>query len=256
MDVRTLFLAPLLCVALAAAAFALPDLSLRSLSADERAVLESRRPLILTPASVKEVRLTGTGAAAELLELFRAASPNFLAEAVFVLPVPRGSEAAVMAEARSFLSDVRAFDGIPYYSRQNKTWNPLFEETVILQETRSGGGFDILVNSRMRPFEPGRMRYLCAEYPAEGRLLFQGINLDPLVFSRYNAVAPARMRTALLIERREGALVFYGLGGARAFSFFGLFGERLDTAFLGRIEAFYAWFHKEFVLPRTEPGAS
>jgi hypothetical protein len=40
--------------------------------------------------------------------------------------------------------------------------------------------------------------------------------------------------------------------GAKAFDFFGLFGDRLDVAFTGRIEAFFTWFHKEFVEPRYE----
>jgi hypothetical protein len=60
------------------------------------------------------------------------------------------------------------------------------------------------------------------------------------------------MYTALYAEAREGEIFFYGLGGAKAFSFFGLFGNRLDQAFTGRVKAFFSWFYREFVYPRLE----
>ena len=60
------------------------------------------------------------------------------------------------------------------------------------------------------------------------------------------------MFTTLLVQTYPGYLFFYGLGGAKAFNCFGLFGNRRDTAFTGRIEAFFEWFHQEFVLSKLD----
>jgi hypothetical protein len=233
---------------------ALPPLPVEGLTGGDRALLEKGRPLIRELDSMDKALLSGEGAAvAALRKIFSDADPNFLAEALFVLPVKEGTEETVMEEAVNLLRGILAFDDIPYYSKQNGTWNKLFEETRILElPIYSPESSGVLVHQRMRPFEPGKMLYRFTAFPKEDSWLFSSENMDPMQYRFMKAVKPGNMNTALLIEKHPGALVFYGLGGARAFNFFGMFGDRLDVAFLGRIEAFFSWFYDNFVVPRMQ----
>jgi hypothetical protein len=231
---------------------ALPPLPVKGLSSAERNTLAAGKPIIRQLASVKEASLDAkTAASREMLELFQDVNPNFIAEAIFVLPLEPGTEDAVLSEALSVLRDIPVFDTIPYYSKQNDDTKMLFVNTRVKKRpayspTRDG----ILADQEMLPFKPADMIYTYESFPKEKEWLFRSENVDPLYYRFMRAVKPGGMNTALLIEKHPGALVFYGLGGARAFNFFGIFGDRLDVAFIGRIEAFFGWFHTNFVIPR------
>ena len=109
---------------------------------------------------------------------------------------------------------------------------------------------EILAEQKMRPFKPYTAVY---KYDLSyGTLLYETYNLTPLYYKWMKGVDREKMSTTLLVQAYPGYLFFYGLGGAKAFNFFGLFDNRLDTAFTGRVEAFFEWFHKEFVLDLVE----
>lgn len=223
-----------------------------NLRAEEREQLFGHQ-LLMTPLdSYKEIRLQPDSAEArEILDRYSDLRPNFLAEAFFVLPVEEGREQFVLREVRDFLQDVSEFEGIPYYSKHNGTWNPLFENMQIRElPVFDDGSEGIITSQKMRPFKPYTAVY-CYDLSGD-TLVYETYNRSPLYYKWMKGVDEEEMYTALLVKAYPGHLFFYGLGGAKAFDFFGLFGERLDVAFTGRIEAFFTWFHKEFVEPRYE----
>ena len=226
----------------------LEDLPIENFPADKINQLNNNELLMNTLGSYREISLLPETAGSKgIIEHFSDLRPNFLAEAMFVLPVEEGKEQSTLIKVKNLLQSVGQFEGIPYYSRHNGTWNPLFENmTVYRPRILSSGIEEILAEQKMRPFKPYTAVY---KYDLSyGTLLYETYNLTPLYYKWMKGVEKEGMYTSLLVKAYPGYLFFYGLGGARAFDFFGLFGKRLDVAFTGRIEAFFEWFHQEFVL--------
>lgn len=227
----------------------LHELPLKDFPADKINQLTNNELLMNTLGSYREISLQPeTAEYKDIIEHFSDLRPNFLAEAMFVLPVEKGKEQSTLIRVKNLLQSVGKFEGIPYYSRYNGTWNPLFEN-VAVHETRilPSGVEEVLAEQKMRPFKPYTAVY---KYDlSSGTLLYETYNLTPLYYEWMKGVEKEEMYTSLLVKAYPGYLFFYGFGGARAFDFFGLFGKRLDVAFTGRIEAFFEWFHRKFVLP-------
>ncbi|MCX7655711.1 MAG: hypothetical protein N2Z76_04210 [Treponemataceae bacterium] len=185
----------------------------------------------------------------EMEGLFKNINPNFLAEAVYVLPVKPGLEKKLKDAIVNKLKEVYYLDSIPYYSKRNKTVQPLFQDTIIIDINTSPLQTTILAQQKMLPFETSQFTYHFVEN--KDYFLFYSENSKPLVYNNISTAGAGTMRTALIIETYPGYLVFYGMGGARAFTFFGLLNDRLEMAFIGRIEAFYQWFFTQ-ELPRIQ----
>lgn len=223
-------------------------LPIKTITKEEIHLLNSNRAVINSLDSYQDIRLQPESSEAKsILDHFKKLRPNFLAEAIFVLPVKVGEEQAVFRDVKRFLQAVKTFGNIPYYSRQNGTWNPMFEN-IIIQESSvfTDGSEKIITEQMMRPFKTNTSVY--RYYLAKNSFLYENFNSTPLYYKWMKAVDKEEMYTTLFVQAYPGYLFFYGLGGARAFDFFGLFGARLDVAFIGRIEAFFEWFHQGFVL--------
>jgi enamine deaminase RidA (YjgF/YER057c/UK114 family) len=226
------------------------QIPIQGISIDELDQLKNNEIIISVLGSYKDIRLKSeTDQAKAILGSFKKLRPNFLAEAFFVLPVEAGMEQAALIEVRHFLKSVKNFESIPYYSKQNETWTTMFEDINIQEELDLPDGSESITTiQKMLPFNPYTAVY---QYSlSDGILEYKTFNMTPLYYNWMKGVKEEGMYTSILVQAHPGYLYFYGLGGARAFNFFGLFGNRLDIAFTGRIEAFFEWFHKEFVLSR------
>ena len=224
------------------------QLPVQRISAEELNQLRNKEMILRVLESYKEIRLHPEFTNSKsIIDHYKKLRPNFLAEAIFVMPVKLGDEQMVLEKVKSFLQSVKGFEHISYYSKHNETRTPLFESISILElPIFTDGSEGIITNQKMRPFKPYTAVY---QYDlTEGSFLYKTYNLTPIYFGWMKGVDEEKMSTTLLVQAYPGYLFFYGLGGAKAFNFFGLFGERLDVAFIGRIEAFFEWFHQEFVL--------
>jgi hypothetical protein len=181
----------------------------------------------------------------KLGSIFKNLKPNFLTEGISIVPVKKGDELTVMKMIITKLKDITFLDSIPYYSKRNKTTQPLFTNSKIIENNVNGMNTTIIAEQKMLPFESSRFSYSYIE--TEKTFLFTSENISPLIYNGITTAGPGSMRTAILIEIHPGFLVCYGLGGAKAFTFFGLFSDRLETAIVGRIEAFYGWFFNQYV---------
>ncbi len=180
---------------------------------------------------------------------FEEVNPNFLYEAMFLLPVEPGTEQESLVEVKDFLMDIRQFEEIPYYSKRNENTTDLFEYIRIESGPKYVDGAEIIVaEQQMAPFEPytGVSEYRLDE----GLLTFMAYNRTPIYLKWMKGVDDEKLYISVLVKATPGRLFFYGLIGAKAFDFFGLFHGRLDDAFSGRADAVFHWFHREFVQPR------
>lgn len=224
------------------------QIPVQGITAEELNQLRKKEIIIRVLESYKEIRLQPESTKAKaIIDHYKKLRPNFLAEAMFVMPVKPGDEQMVLRDVKSFLQSVKGFEEIPYYSKQNDTWYPLFEDINILElPVFPDGSEGIIAEQKMRPFKPYTAVY---RYDLSGgTLMYETYNRTPIYYKWMKGVGDEKMYTTLLVQAYPGCLFFYGLGGTRAFNFFGLFGKRLDVAFIGRIEAFFEWFHQEFVL--------
>lgn len=232
------------------------ELSLESLSSQEMEDLTTGKAIIRSLDSHTQIRLDPSNSAPagkEVLEnlkgRFVRLKPNFLAEAMFILPVQPGSERRVLEEVKLFLQEVQQFEEIPYYSEEYDKYFPLFDDIELQgQDFVRDGTAVIHTNQLMKPFK--RYEALYRYELGEDYFLYTSYNETSIKYKMVRGVKPENMQTGLLVQAYEGYLFCYGLGGADAFTFFGLFGERLDTALTGRIESFFNWFHTEFIEPR------
>jgi len=116
----------------------------------------------------------------------------------------------------------------------------LFDKMEIQSRTPIDGGESIRVLQHMEPFDDFTALY---EYTMDkNTLIFSGTNLQPIVYSYRNlkAVAPGGMVWELYAFAHEGHLYVYGAGVVNAFDLFGLFRDRLEPSFMGRVAAFFA----------------
>lgn len=223
------------------------DLPFENLTAEEISLLRNGERLFRIHDSYKDIRLKPEGEEnLELISIVNEVKPNFLAEIIMVIPVDPSKNA--LHFIRDALTDVLKFDTIPYYSKDGDKWYKLFYDSeIVFRETVSPGVSAINVNHRMKPFRTHENRY---EYSLDNNsFVFFGWNVTPLYYrGGIRTVRPGNFIN-LIVIREEGDNVFiYGVGGAKAFTFFGLFGgEKIETAFIGRVEAFFTWFYDEYI---------
>ena len=228
------------------------NLLIGNISTVELDLLNARGLVMKNLESYKDIHLLPESTETKsIIDHYKKLRPNFLAEAMFIMPVLEGEEQAVLQDVKIFLQSVKEFEEIPYYSKQNNTWVPMFESIVIKGvPIFSDGSEGIITEQIMLPFKPYTSVY--KYYLSEDSFLYKNYNRTPLYYKWMKGVEKEEMSTTLLVRAYPGYLFIYGLGGAKAFDFFGFFGKRLDVAFTGRVEAFFEWFYKEFVLSRMD----
>jgi hypothetical protein len=227
--------------------------SIRSLDAAETALLGAGRPVVRSVRDPKKLALAAAGPEADALRS-RIASikPNYLTEVVATVPAADAAGASALLERlAAALSDVNGYVGIRYYSTRQKTDYDLFDKMDIRSRTAQGGGESIEVVQHMEPFDDFGARY---EYrlldprgaPASragesSALAFYGSNLGPIVYSyrNFKAVTPGNMVWGLYAFRDGDLVVFYGIGAVKAFDMMGIFRDRLEASFTGRMTAFF-----------------
>jgi len=239
-----LFLFSPACFPVFAQTFPFPGLSQAELSA-----LSRGERIFSVLDSYSDLRIPKGVALAKGLEArAKSVKPNFLAEVI--IAVPKDKRQDLLGYMYDSLADVEGFKNIPYYSKRGEKWYLLFDEVRIKSEQYlkpAGSGRDVLADQVMEPFERYEVRY---EYRKEsGGFRFVSENLTALVFDGFRAVSPGNMITYLIAFEHGDYVIVYGIGGARAFKFFGLFGDRLDTAFIGRVEAFFTWYYDTYMKP-------
>ena len=223
---------------------------LEDISRAEQERLASHKPVVKVLDGLEEISLRAhNGRTARLLRQVRRLDPNFLAEAFFTMPVEPGTERQTLERVKWFLMDVSRFEEIPYYSRRHEGWSPLFEEVKITAfPINADGSEEIVARQQLLPFSPYTANYRFRL--SDSSLIYSHWNKTALRYSIFRAVRPENMYVGLYVEAREGELFFHGIGGAKVFTFFGLFAGRLEPAFTGRVEAIYSWLYREFVFPR------
>ena len=221
------------------------ELPFRGLSSSEKDRLEQGERIFRELDSYKDACLIADDSESRrLMDLLEEVDPNFLAEIMMVIPVdPKRDNLAFIYD---ILTDVAAFDDIPYYSARNEKWFKLFEDSRVLNRSEEQGrGARIDARHAMKPFKPHEARY---EYRFDGDIFFfQSRNTSAIHYKNFKAVKEGSMLTLLWIRDEGDRLVIYGAGGAAAFTFFGIFGGRMDDAFVGRMDAFFTWFYENHV---------
>ena len=223
-----------------------------SISQSELELLEEGEPVFTFFEDIQDSSLSpNLSEGQNILKKYKDIDPNFLIESFFILPLKDGSGEEVLQEVKQFLMDIESFEEIPYWSEERQKYFNLFDRIEVKERMSfDDGSRGIQAEQRMKPFKPYEAQY---RYWMRGNdFIYTSWNFGPIHYRFVKAVKEENMFTSLFVHAEEDALFFYGLGGVRAFTFFGMFGERMETSFTGRTEAFFRWFHKEFVLTRIK----
>jgi hypothetical protein len=236
-----------------APAFAQPaPAAIRGLDAAETALLDAGRPVVRAVRDPKKLALAVAGAEADALRS-RIASikPNYLTEVVATVPAADAAGAsALLQRLAAALSDVDGYVGIRYYSTRQKTDYDLFDKMEIRSRAALPSGESIEVVQHMEPFDDFGARYeyrlldsagAAARAGEASAMAFYGSNLGPIVYSyrNFKAVTSGNMVWGLYAFRDGERVVFYGIGGVKAFDLMGIFRDRLEASFTGRMTAFF-----------------
>ncbi len=229
-----------------------PQAAFRDLNAAEEAVLDGGRAVVRTVRNPKKLGLILPGAQAdELRSRIASLKPNYATEVIARVGVKSEAEAAALLERlAAALSDVKGYVGIRYYSTRQKTDYDLFDKMDITARTKAASGETIEVVQHMEPFDDFGARYEYRLTDSAGKdaapggaaaLSFFGSNLGPIVYSYQNfkAVSTGNMIWGLYAFRDGENVVFYGIGGVKAFDMLGIFRDRLEASFMGRVTAFF-----------------
>ena len=211
------------------------------ISKENAAILNRGEPIIRTVRDAEALSLASLDDRTKALrQRVAKLKPNYLTELLLSIPLGKERTASVLLDRLSAaLGDVSGYVKIPYWSVRQQTFYDLFDKMEILDRVLLDHGESIEVKQHMEPFDDFRARY---EYRKEsGSLAFSGVNLDPIVYSYRNlsAVAPGGMLWEMYAFVKEGRLNVYGVGAVKAFDLFGLFRDRLEPSFMGRVEAFF-----------------
>lgn len=173
-------------------------------------------------------------------------NPNYITELLLSFPVKDTTQNEhILNRLTSLLADVSGYVNIPYWSVRQQTTYALFDKMEILTRTPIEGGESIVARQHMEPFDIFEVRYEYRRY-SKDTLIFSGINLEPIVYSYngFKAVASGGMLWELYAFVNDGRLYVYGVGGVKVFDLFGLFRERLEPSFMGRVAAFFKYISK------------
>ena len=245
-------------LAAAACASAQATAPFSGLDAQELARLQEGESVIRSVPDARKLALAATGKTAdEIRARVGAIRPNYLSEVMALVSVPdERAASAVLERLAATVSDVRGFIGIPYWSKRQKTYYDLFDKMDVWSTKPLPGGESIEVVQHMEPFDDygARYDYRLESSPgvpaAPGKavaLTLSATNLGPIVYSYggYKAVSPGGMLWSLYAYRDGERILFYGVGAVKAFDGFGLFRERLETSFMGRVEHFFGFMIKK-----------
>jgi len=215
---------------------------LQNLSEEDCSILLKGKPIIRSIQSSSEMKLVAFDSYAQALkEHTKSLKPNYITEFILVLTVPDATARTKLLDRLALaVADVHGYVHIPYYSVRQQTTYDLFDKMEVLSRTTIESGERIVVRQHMEPFDDFR-----AEYRYErraGNLTFSGENLDSIIYSYRNlsAVSPHGMRWELYVFEKGEQLYAYGYGAVHAFDLFGLFRDRLEPSFMGRVSAFFA----------------
>jgi uncharacterized protein YoxC len=162
-------------------------------------------------------------------------NPNYISEVIALVPYTR--EKRQLEDLATVLSDIERYVGIPYWSVSMQKTYDLFDKMIILTRKNLDGVVYIEADQHMKPFEDYRASY---EFRLEGQsLYFQSKNLTHISYKGIRSVSPGGMLWFLYVFRSGDYLVYYGTGAVKAFDMFGLFRDRLEVSFIGRVSAFF-----------------
>jgi hypothetical protein len=212
------------------------------LSTQEFEILQKGEPLIRQLSSPRSVSLVAAGAFPdEIRDHIRTLGANYIGEVLMV--IPGATSSGLLQALAKDLSNVEDYVGIPYWSKQNNRSYDLFDKMRIVQRMTQDGGQVVVTEQHMEPFADYRARYWCKLDGLE--LQFRSENLTTISYKGFNAVAPTDMIWYLYGFAQGGGICLYGVGAVKAFDLFGLYGERLKTSFMGRIEAFFSYLYEK-----------
>jgi hypothetical protein len=216
------------------------------LGAEDAVRLGRGEAVVRTVDDPSKLSLAAEGEFAEQLRS-RIASlkPNYLSEVMLSIPYRKGA----IEELAAVLANVKGYVRIEYYSKRNKITTPLFDK-VVLEERRSFAGGEVIeATQHMEPFTDYscRYRYRVKASPAGpgSELFFIAENTSPIGYNGVQAVTAGNMAWVLYAFPAGDRIVFYGVGGVRAFDMLGTLRERLEPAFIGRVEAFFGYMSRK-----------
>ncbi|HNV35526.1 MAG TPA: hypothetical protein PLQ30_02285 [Rectinema sp.] len=234
----------------AAASELVPEIMFQKLTQEETAMLKNGEPIIRSIRSSSDMLLVPFDKDSQMLiERAKKLNGNYITEFILALPLTRkGQGTMILDRLLKVIANVKGYVSIPYYSVRQQTTYDLFDKMDIISQTKFSEGESIVVLQHMEPFDDFRAEYRYAKIG--NNLSFSGENLDSIIYSYRNlsVVAPHKMRWELYAFEKDGCLYAYGYGAVRAFDLFGLFRDRLEPSFMGRVSAFFKYIAEKMSL--------
>ena len=171
--------------------------------------------------------------------------PNYLAEIIKI--VPKTGNEDLLSKIYSGILDIESYTQIPYYSVRQKQWYDLYDYVEINRLTGTDDNLTMDFTVEMTPF--GIINLIGLLEKTDNSLFFYMINNNKIIYEYMNikCVDPKKMYSSIALFEYNNYYVLYGVGCLNAPSIFFL-KDRIDTAFIGRINAFCTYMFDQISL--------
>ncbi|GMO59752.1 MAG: hypothetical protein Ta2A_05740 [Treponemataceae bacterium] len=167
--------------------------------------------------------------------------PNYLSEAIFVLPFDKNKNAA--DKLFTLLDDVEGYTKISYWSFRHQTdfWLYSYVKNVVRKKTAARS--DITALFKMSPFDEFAGR---VELTKGADAVYYSIeNTDPMKYDGIPLVKKSSMISCFVLFRHGDNLVFYGLGGAKVTPV-PFYSNRIEDSIMGRVKSISEFVYGKF----------
>lgn len=176
-------------------------------------------------------------------------SVNFKAQTTFTIDYPLDFESkngiSIMDSVVNILTDIEAYNYIPFKQKNNSTGSHLFKDITILKEYTDENGIRFIeVKQTVNPFRPTKMLFSLVQQ--EDFIFFKVINTGPIRFWIFPILWKEKMITIFTAQLKKtetgNILECYGLGVADTGKSF-LFGKKAREEFNISTETLINWLY-------------
>jgi hypothetical protein len=189
--------------------------------------------------------------------------PDIIVEALFLWPSPRtGHPGAETLAAYNVLRSISTLQGIEYYSASRKKIRPLYtysslitgpEDQTPVRDARLDRMpvFPEILHARQNDTTFGDNRYRIVLSGGPDFVAQHSTNLTRLSLGIVPVAGPGDVNVRILVVQVDEGLLFYLASSARAALVPGI-RNTLETSFINRAAAVYAWFSRELSATRPQ----
>ncbi len=216
---------------------AFADLFNGKLTQPEQEALAKGEIVVRSLDSVKKLSISEIDETKKIIKEIKSVSPNYIAEIIQIRPF-KGNE-NLLQNLEDAITDIPAYENIPYFSERNQKTYMLYDETKLKRWVNEKGSEYMIADLKMSGFSNFTADFTIEKTEETYYCCMR--NLGVIRYhDKYNAVGEKKMRSAISVFRDGDNWVLYVLSGISAPRLAPI-EKRVETSFVNRMKSFCAY---------------